>query len=83
MALAKEGYRSAVRGTAYASVPLNDDGYIASTTDTPIGTKNLQLTMVNAANSQEDNQSLTNIFLGFVDSYRQGSNYKMRVVWEV
>lgn len=83
MALIKNGYSAAIRGTAYANVPLNDEGEIATTSDTPASTKVMQFTMANADNSQADNDTLVNIFFGFAPNSRSVANDKMRVIWEV
>lgn len=83
MALAKQGYKSAIRGTAYVAVPMNDDGYIAESADTAVGTKNVQLTMVNAENSQATNQQIASLFFGFMPSTKAVANDRMRVIWEV
>lgn len=83
MALVKEGYVSAIRGTAYASIPMNDEGQIATTSDTPATTKIMQFAMANAENTQAENQTLVNVFFGFAPRARTISNERMRVIWEV
>lgn len=83
MALAKEGYTTALRGVATTLVPFNQDGFIALTSETVKEARNLQMTMVDAANSESQNTQAANIFLGFVPNTRAGSPNKMRVTWEV
>ena len=83
MALAKEGYTTALRGVATTLVPFNEDGFIALTSETIQESRNLQMTMVDADNSESQNTQAANIFLGFVPNTRVGSPNKMRVTWEV
>lgn len=83
MSLAKQGYKSAIRGTAYTGVATNSDGFIASSSDTAVGTKTVQFTAVNAENSRELNQQIAATFFGFVPNMQQVNSYRMRVVWEV
>lgn len=84
MALEKEGYKSAIRGTAYSYVPMNGSGEIARASETVETVKTLQFTMMNAANSQGMNERVAATILNFVPGMRTGGfNERMRVIWEV
>lgn len=83
MSLAKLGYKPAVRGTTYNSVPMNPNGFIALGNDTAATTKTLQFTAANADNSQQTNQQLISTFMNFVPNAKFVTNARMRVIWEV
>lgn len=85
MALDKEGYITAHRGTTKVKVAINENGDIASEDDVVAGSRYYSVNQVNASNNLADNQAILELFLGFVGasgSSDQASN-KMTVTWGV
>lgn len=83
MALVKQGYSAASRGTAYGIVKLNSSGFIAVDDDEVATTKTVQVNLANADNTQADNQLLLSTLFGFVPNAKDVTNDRMRVIWEV
>lgn len=84
MALEKEGYITANRGTTKVRVYTNEDGDIASDDDVIKGYRYYSVNTVNASNGLVDNQAVLNLFLDFVGATEtdEASN-KMTVTWGV
>lgn len=85
MALAKEGYRTAINGTAVAKAPVDTSGNLIlnGSGTTPSGTKNFQFTRTNAGNSRSQNLEVINTFFGFSNTAVEGNADTFKVTWEV
>lgn len=82
MALAKDGYTSAVTGRVSEKMYLNEDGQIAQEGETIAGQKNFSLS-VNAGNNLTTNQAVINAFMAFVGGQTDSLSDKFSVTWEV
>ena len=83
MALAKDGYTSAIQGTTKVNVAIDSDGYLAPSTTTAAGTKKLSITKVAAENGLEDNTEVLNFFLTLANGVADSLTNTMNVTWEV
>lgn len=83
MALAKEGYTSAVRGTTTVKVLTDDNGYIAESQESAASTKRFQISAVNADNNLTDNTEVLNFFLTLARGITLTDSNTMSVKWEV
>lgn len=81
MALAKEGYTSAIRGTTKANIAIDENGYIAPEGTTPAGQKRFTLNKVNADNSLTDNTDVLNFFLNLAQGKQDSLSNQMSVTW--
>lgn len=81
MALAKEGYTSAIRGTTKANIGVDANGYIAPEGTTPAGTKRFSINKVNADNSLTDNTDVLNFFLTLARGSQDSLSNQMSVTW--
>jgi len=81
MALAKEGYASAIRGTTKANVAVDADGHIAPEGTTPAGQKRFSINKVNADNSLTDNTDVLNFFLTLARGQHDSLSNQMQVTW--
>lgn len=84
LALAKDGYSNAIKGTTSQKINLREDGTIAQDGDTIAGSKRISINTANASNSATTNQ---NIFRAFLDFVGNGSTdtltNKFQVSWEI
>lgn len=83
MALAKDGYKSAILMTAKMGVNTNSDGNIAMGDETSAGTATLSITRANAENTLDSNVALFNTLVGFVSGSIVTSTSKATVTWSV
>lgn len=83
MALAKDGYTSAVQGTSRVNVAMDENGYIAPAGTQAAGTKAFQINKVNAENSLTDNQEVLNFFLSLAQGQSDSLSNTMSVKWGV
>lgn len=84
MALDKEGYITAHRGTTKVRVPTTSDGNIAMEDDTATSVRYYSINQVNSSNNLADNQAVLNLFLGFVGAPETDPvDNKMTVTWGV
>ena len=81
MALEKLGYKGANQGTTKIPVALNADGYIATSSQTAAGVKNISINKVSAENSKMDNNAVATFFIGMIGG-RFDTNNTMSVTWE-
>lgn len=81
MALAKEGYASAIRGTTKANVGVDVNGQIAPAGTTPAGTKRFSINKVNADNSLTDNTEVLDFFLNLAQGRHDSLSNQMQVTW--
>lgn len=79
----KEGYRDAIRGTASMKVGVTSAGNIAQTGDTVTGQKRINFVMANADNALTQNQTLAEIFIGFVGGTGNRNSQEFKVTWGV
>lgn len=82
MALIKQGYKDAIRGTTSSKVPITADGNIAQSSEEISGTKRFNFRFANAENGLNDNSKLLNIFLGFVGGSIETGTNEMSVKWQ-
>ena len=83
MALEKEGYTSAVRGTTKVNVPIDNEGLIVTDTSISVATMKFQVSAVNAENSLADNTDVLNFFIGLANGISVSDTNTMQVTWEV
>lgn len=81
MALAKDGYTSAIRGTTKANIAVDANGYIVPEGTTPAGTKRFSINKVNADNSLTDNTDVLNFFLNLARGQHDSLSNQMTVTW--
>lgn len=82
MALEKEGYRSAIRGTTKVKVETDENGNIViSDSVTAKGNKYLSINQVNAANNYADNNDVIGVFVSIVGGQYDPYSNKMTVTW--
>lgn len=81
MALDKLGYKGANQGTTKIPVAINENGYIATSSQTATGVKNISINKVAAENSKMDNNAVALFFVGMIGG-RFDSNNTMSVTWE-
>lgn len=82
MALAKEGYSDAVRGTTRVKIGVDDNGQIAPEGEAT-GTKNFSINRVNAGNNLSDNTEVLNFFLNLAQATSDSLTNTMDVKWGV
>ena len=84
MALAKEGYSSAIQGTSKVNVAVDSDGYLTTATSgTAAGTKKFQISKVAAENSLVDNTDVLGFFIELANGVADSNTNTMNVTWEV
>lgn len=83
MALAKEGYKSAILMTTKIGVNTNADGNIAMGSETAAGAATYSISRANADNTLESNVALFNTLIGFVSGTVVTSTSKATVTWNV
>lgn len=81
MALEKNGYQDAIRGTTKVNIAMDADGHIAPAGTTPAGTKRFTLNKVNADNSLTDNTEVLNFFLNLANGVQDSLSNQMQVTW--
>lgn len=81
MALAKDGYQDAIRGTTKVNVAVDADGHIAPEGTTAAGTKRFTINKVNADNSLQDNTDVLNFFLTLANGRADSLTNQMQVTW--
>ncbi len=83
MAMEKEGYSAAIQGTTRVKVAVDENGYLAPTGTTATGTKNFQISKVNADNSLIENQEVLDFFLTLANGRSDSLTNVMDVKWSV
>ncbi len=83
MALAKDGYTSAIQGTTKVNVAIDADGYIAPSDATAAGVKSFSINKVSADNSLTDNTDVLNFFLNLANGVQDSLSNTMQVKWSV
>lgn len=83
MAMEKTGYSAAIQGTTRVKVPMDEQGYIAPTGTTAVGTRNFQISKVNADNSLIDNTEVLDFFLTLANGQQDSLTNTMDVKWSV
>lgn len=83
MAMEKSGYSDAVVGTTKVKVAIDENGYIAPQGVPSAGSKNFQLTRVNAENGLADNTEVVDFFLTLANGRSDSLTNTMDVKWEV
>lgn len=83
LALAKEGYSSAVQGTTKVNIGVDANGYIAPSGTTAAGTKRFSINKVSADNSLVDNTEVLNFFLTLANGTQDSLSNTMTVSWGV
>lgn len=83
MALAKEGYTPALRGTTKVNIPIDESGYIVPEGGNAASTKTFTITAVSAENSLTDNTDVLSFFLQLANGQQDSLSNTMSVKWEV
>lgn len=83
MAMEKTGYSAAIQGTTRVKVATDENGYIAPPGTTAVGTRNFQISKVNADNSLIDNTEVLDFFLTLANGQQDTVTNTMDVKWSV
>lgn len=83
MALSRTGYSDANQGTTRASVPIDENGYIADSGTTAAGTKYFSINHINPDNSAAENNQVLNFFVGLINSEVYSSTNRLQVTWTI
>lgn len=83
MALEKQGYQTAPRGTTKVKFNINEDGTIVTDGSAAAGTKYVSINQANAANGLDDNNAVFAAFASITGGVFDLYSNKMTVTWSV